>query len=74
MCACLVTRVVVVCVTPLLCLSHANKSQIYITVFIENSVTYETMCQLPDCLNIDDLELKEHGAHLMMGKNSRSLA
>lgn len=41
MSACLVTQFVVVCVMPMLCLSHANKSQIHITVFIENSVTYE---------------------------------
>lgn len=33
----------------------------------------KTMCQLPDCLNIDDLELKEHGAHLMIGKKPTQL-
>jgi len=31
------------------------------------------MCQLPDCLNIDDLELKERGAHLMKGKKLMQL-
>lgn len=33
----------------------------------------KTMCQLPDCLNIDDLEVKEHGAHLMKGNKLTQL-